>query len=109
MPNWKKGSKDMSGDRGPGALPRHPLLSYSLTHVAVIIDGAGLASLQLPLHQVDEVLRVIGFCNLLLSGGQDLAWGGGAGGDGWRGGGREGSGVGFQKSGSRRGSTSRGG
>lgn len=48
---------------------------FSLTQVAVIIDGTGLAGLQLPLNQVDEVLRVIGFSNLLLGGGQDLAWG----------------------------------
>lgn len=46
-----------------------------LTQVAVIIDGTSLASLQLPLNQVDQVLRVIGFCNLLLGGRQDLTWG----------------------------------
>lgn len=48
-------------------------LSGELTQIAVIIDGTGLASLQLPLNQVDQVLRVIGVCNLLLGGGQDLA------------------------------------
>lgn len=72
---WK-GGKDMSGDRGTGAVPCHPLPTCSLTHVAVVIDGAGLASLQLPLDQVDQVLGVIGFFDLLLSGRQDLAWGG---------------------------------
>lgn len=66
-----------------------------------------MSSLQLPLNEVDQVLGVIGFCNLLLGGGQDLAWGRGGGRDAQR---REDRGaledywVGFQKSGSRKGS-----
>lgn len=80
----------------------------SLTQIAVIIGGAGLARLQLPLNQVDEVLGVIGPCNLLLGGRQDLAWEGHEGGDGRRRRGREerpaggGDWEGFQKSGSRK-------
>lgn len=59
--------------------PSSSFPSCSLTQVAIIIDGTGLAGLQLPLHQVDQVLRVIGFCNLFLGGRQDLAWGRGQG------------------------------
>lgn len=54
--------------------PSHPLPARLPTQVAVIIDGAGLAGLQLPLNRVDEVLWVIGLRDLLLSGRQDLAW-----------------------------------
>ena len=65
----------MSEDRGPprfSPCSSHPICS--LTQVAVIIDGTGLASLQLPPNWVDQVPGIIGFCNLLLGGGQDLAW-----------------------------------
>lgn len=57
----------------PEVAPSFPP-TCSLTQVAVIVGGTGLARLQLPLNQVDEVLRVIGPCNLLLGGRQDLAW-----------------------------------
>lgn len=54
--------------------PSRSLPTCLLTQVAVIIDRAGLAGLQLPLNRVDEVLWVIGLRDLLLSGRQDLAW-----------------------------------
>lgn len=100
IPKWEKGGKARTG------VPEFPLIC-KLTQIAVIIDGAGLASLQLPLNEVDQVLGVIGFCNLLLGGGQDLAWGRGRGRDG-RGRAERGAlgdyWVGFQKSDSRKGS-----
>lgn len=54
--------------------PSHSLPTCLPTQVAVIIEGASLAGLQLPLNRVDEVLWVIGLRDLLLSGREDLAW-----------------------------------
>lgn len=58
----------------PQVLPLQLPPICSLTQVAVIVDGTGLASLQLSPNWVDQVPGIIGFCNLLLGGGQDLAW-----------------------------------
>ena len=79
MPGWEKGGGVGVGcERGQGPLMFSPCSSHPvclLTQVAVIVNGTGLASLQLPPNWVDQVPGVIGFCNLLLGGGQDLAWG----------------------------------
>lgn len=98
-----------SGQQSLRFSPCGSLPSCSLTQVAVIVDGTGLAGLQLPLHQVDQVFRVVGFCNLFLGGRQDLAWGRheelGGWRRGWRGRGPLGAdGVALQKSGSGKGS-----
>lgn len=70
---WGGGCRGWDKTTG-GSSPLFPPWG-SLTQVAVIVDGTGLAGLQLPLNQVDQVLGVIGFGNLFLGGRQDLAWG----------------------------------